>query len=86
MLVEVLWLCAKLIHVSTATGSILDDKPNWAFLLDMSSIGLVIASAVTYSNIASGLTQTNVQTAIDYIQTEIVSLNNVNITQGNNMQ
>ena len=74
-------LC-QTIHISTATGSILDDSSHWAFLLNMTDVGTVIASAVTYSNTASGLTATNVQNAIDQVQTEIVSLNNVNVTQG----
>ena len=69
-------------HISTATGSILTDEANWAFLLDMSDVGTIIASAVTYSNSASGIPKTNVQDALDYIETQIVGLNNVNISQG----
>ena len=74
-------LC-QTIHISTSTGSILDDSSHWAFLLDMSDVGIIIASAVSYSNTASSIPGTNVQNAIDYVQSEIVSLNNVNITQG----
>ena len=69
-------------HVSTATGSILTDKQYWAFLLDMSDVGTIIASAVTYSNTASGIAATDVQHALDVVEAQIVAVNNVNITQG----
>ena len=69
-------------HTSTATGSIVDDKANWAFLLDMSDVGVMIASAVTYSNLASGIPKTDVQGAIDYVETQVHALNSVNVTQG----
>jgi hypothetical protein len=70
-------------HTSTSTGSILDDKDYWVFLLDMSDVGLVTATAVTYSNTASGLAATDVQHAIDVVETQIKGLDNVNISQGN---
>ena len=72
-------------HTSNPSGNIKDDAAYWAFLIDMSGSTLATAVAVTYSNSSSGIPPTNVQGAIDYIQTEIVSLNNVNITQGNNI-
>lgn len=73
-------------HISTATGSIVDDKEKWAFLLDMSSVqGVVLASAVSYSNAASGIPHTDVQTTIDYLEAQIVQMNNINVTQGNNI-
>jgi hypothetical protein len=74
-------LC-QLIHLSTPTGSIVDDKANWAFLLDMSSVGIVIASAVTYANLVSGIPKTNVQDAIDFVEGQIHALDAVNVTQG----
>jgi hypothetical protein len=70
-------------HTSNPSGNIKDDATFWAFLIDMSGSTLASAVAVTYSNASSGIPKTNVQDAIDYVQTEIVSLNNVNITQGN---
>jgi hypothetical protein len=68
-------------HTSTSTGSIVDDQMYWAFLLDMSDVAAMIASAVSYSNASSGIPKTNVQDAIDYIETQIVALDNVNIAQ-----
>jgi hypothetical protein len=70
-------------HTSTATGSILDDKPYWAFLLDMSDVESMTASAVSYSNTASGLPAANVQAAIDYTEAQIKGLDQVNVNQGN---
>jgi hypothetical protein len=70
-------------HTSTATGSIVDDQANWVFLLDMSDVGQMIASAVTYSNLASGIPKSDVQGAIDYVETQVHSLDAVNVTQGN---
>jgi hypothetical protein len=70
-------------HISTAVGTIRVDAANWAYLVDMGSADLSSAIGVTYSNTASGIPPTNVQGAIDYVQTEVVSLNNVNVTQGN---
>jgi hypothetical protein len=73
-------------HISTATGSIITDQEKWAFLLDMSSVqGVVLASAVSYSNAASGIPYTNVQSVIDYLEQQIVAMNNINVTQGNNI-
>ena len=69
-------------HISTATGSIIHDKAFWAFLLDMSDVNAVIASAVSYSNTASGIPNTNVQGAIDYVETQIHALDSVNLAQG----
>jgi hypothetical protein len=69
-------------HTSTSTGSIIDDKVNWAFLLDMSDVGTVTAMSVTYSNNASHIPKSNVQDVIDYMETQVVALNNVNVTQG----
>jgi hypothetical protein len=69
-------------HVSTATGSILDDKSLWAFLLDMSDVGVIIATAVTYSNTASGLPATDVQHALDVVESQIKALDAVNVAQG----
>lgn len=70
-------------HVSTAVGSILTDKAYWAFLLDMSDVGTIVASAVTYSNTASGLAATDVQHAIDVIETQVKAVDAINVTQGN---
>lgn len=72
-------------HTSNHSGNIKDDSLYWAFLIDMTTATLATAVAVTYSNSSSGIPATNVQMAIDYIQTEIVALNNVNVTQGNNI-
>jgi hypothetical protein len=70
-------------HTSTSTGSIIDDKVNWVFLLDMSDVGTVTAMSVSYSNSASHIPKTNVQDAVDYVETQIKGLDNVNIAQGN---
>jgi hypothetical protein len=70
-------------HISTATGSILDDKDNWAFLLDMSDVDTITAMAVSYSNSTSGIPKTNVQDAVDYQEAQIKALDAVNVTQGN---
>jgi len=72
-------------HISTATGTIIDDKVNWAFLLDMSDVDTVTAISVTYSNVVSGIPKTNVQDAIDYVETQIHAVDNINITQGNRL-
>lgn len=80
----VMALCS-LRHVSSATGNIKDDASFWEFLIDMSASDLSAAIAVTYSNAGSGIPRTNVQEAIDYVQSEIVALNNVNISQGNDI-
>lgn len=77
----VMALCS-LRHMSSATGNIKDDAAFWEFLIDMSASDLSAAIAVTYSNTGSGIPKTNVQEAIDYVQSEIVSLNSVNIAQG----
>ena len=69
-------------HLSTAIGSIIDDKINWAFLIDMSDIGLMTANAVSYSNVASSIPKTNVQEAIDFLEEQVVLLDEVNVTQG----
>lgn len=79
-------LC-KTKHISNSLpgGSIKDDEVYWSFLVDFSTIGLSTASTVTYSNATSGLAATNVQDAIDQVEGQIVSLNNVNIAQGNSI-
>lgn len=70
-------------HVSNPSGSIKDDEAYWAFLCDLSNSELATAVTVTYSNTASPtLTADNVQAAIDQLENFIVSLNDVNITQG----
>jgi hypothetical protein len=69
-------------HTSNPSGNIKDDSAFWAFLIDMSSSTLATAVAVTYSNSSSAIPSTNVQGAIDYTQSEIVSLNSVNVSQG----
>jgi len=74
-------LCTTL-HVSNTTGTIKDDSAYWSFLVDFSGLGSVSAVAVSYSHTASHLNATNVQAAIDEVETQIVSLNNVNISQG----
>jgi hypothetical protein len=74
-------LC-KTTHTSNPSGNIKDDATFWSFLIDMSSSTLATAVAVTYSNSSSAIPSTNVQGAIDYIETQVVSLNNVNVTQG----
>ena len=61
-------------HTSTATGSIIDDQAYWAFLLDMSDVGQMTANAVSYSNLASGIPKTDVQGAIDYVETQVKGL------------
>jgi hypothetical protein len=73
----------KTFHVSNASGSIKDDAVHWFFIYDMSTVTLATATTVTYDPTVSGLGVTNVQAAIDKIETQIVSLNNVNVTQGN---
>ena len=80
----IMGLCS-LKHTSNVGGSIKDDELYWAFLIDMSEAELSSAIAVSYSNATSGLPATNVQAAIDQLEVQIVSLNNVNITQGNNI-
>lgn len=70
-------------HISTSTGSIVDDQANWAFLLDMSDVGVVTANAVSWSNAAHpNVPKDNVQDAIDYLETQIKALNQVNVDQG----
>ena len=71
-------------HVSNAAGSILDDEAYWSFLVDFSTANLTTAALVSYTP-ASRLTATNVQSALDQIESQIISLNNVNITQGTNI-
>jgi len=71
-------------HTSNAAGNITDDEAFWSFLIDMSNADLSTAVAVTYDNTASPtLATTNVQGAIDILENYVVSLNNVNVTQGN---
>jgi len=77
-------------HTSNPTGNIKDDELYWSFLIDMSESDLSSAVAVTYDNSTSGIPYTNVQLAIDYVDSindtqasQIVALNNVNIAQGN---
>lgn len=77
-------LC-NLKHVSNASGNIKDDAAYWAFLIDMSNADLAAAITVTYSGATSGIPATDVQHAIDFLETQIVGLNNVNITQGSNI-
>jgi hypothetical protein len=69
-------------HTSIAVGNIKDDAIYWAFLIDMSNADLSTAIAVTYDGTTSGLDADNVQEAIDVLETQIISLNNVNIMQG----
>jgi TolA-binding protein len=75
-------LC-ELKHMSNAAGNIKDDEAYWAFLIDMSNAELATAISVSYSNATSGISATNVQAAIDLLETQIVSLNTVNVRQGN---
>ena len=78
-------LCTKG-HVSNAAGTIKDDSAFWAILCDMSGAQLATAMGVTYSNAASPtLTAVNVQQAIDQLAAQVVSLNSVNVTQGNDI-
>lgn len=73
-------------HISTATGSIRDDEANWAFLLDLSMAELATAATVTYTNATSPtIPADNVQDAIDYIESQLVELDNINIMQGENI-
>jgi hypothetical protein len=70
-------------HVSNPTGTLKDDEDYWAFLCDLSASELATAVTVTYSNAASPtLPDTNVQAAIDKLEDFVVSLNAVNVTQG----
>jgi hypothetical protein len=69
-------------HISNPTGTIVDDEIYWAFLLDMSDVGLINATAVSYAGNSSGIPATNVQMAIDYMETQIKSLDRVNVDQG----
>jgi hypothetical protein len=82
---EGIFALCKVRHVSNSTGSIIDDKAYWSFLLDFSDIGAVPALAVSYNNATSGLSGTNVQLAIDQVAARTVALDNVNITQGTNI-
>jgi hypothetical protein len=73
-------------HISNPSGSIKDDAIYWAFLCDLSSANLATAVTVSYSNVASpALTATNVQMAIDQVEQQIISLNDVNTWQGENI-
>ena len=77
-------LC-KTAHYSNPTGNIVNDKAYWQFIVDFSSMPLSTATVVTYNPSTSGLGVTNVQAAIDKVETQIVALNNVNITQGSDI-
>ncbi len=73
-------LC-KTRHTSNPSGSILDDEEFWSFLVNFSDIDLATAAVVTYIP-APGLTATNVQSALDQVEGQIHSLNDVNVSQG----
>jgi hypothetical protein len=70
-------------HMSTTTGSIVTDQAYWAFLLDMSDVGVMTATAVSYSNTQSGIPAAHVQGALDHVETQIKGLDTINIKQGN---
>jgi hypothetical protein len=58
-------------HTSNASGTIRDDAANWAFLVDLPSIGVTPAVQVSYDNTASEMTADNVQDAIDENSTRL---------------
>lgn len=78
-------LCS-LKHMSNETGNIKDDPLYWVYLIDMSNAELSTAIAVTYDDTgAPTLDADNVQEAIDQLAQQVVLLNNINITQGENI-
>jgi len=77
-------LC-KTKHVSNVSGDLMDDEVFWSILMDFSSADVGTAVAVTYNHATSGLVATNVQAAIDELETQIVAINNVNINQGSDI-
>jgi len=74
-------LC-KVRHTSNPTGSIKDDSTFWSFLADFSTVTSPTANMIPCT-FTSPLTKTNVQAELDEIGSMILSLNNVNVTQGN---
>lgn len=68
-------------HTSNVSGTMKDDEAFWAFIFDMSEADIGSALAISYAPTAP-ITGTNVQTALDQLAGFITALNNVNITQG----
>ena len=77
----ILALC-KTRHTSNLSGTIRDDAVMWSILIDFGALSSAAAVGVSYDPTTSGLAVTNVQAAIDKVETQVVALNNVNITQG----
>ena len=86
---EAIFAICQTRHTSNPSGTLKDDEVYWAFLFDMSEANIGSALAVTYDPTTSGMPATNVQQALDYVDSvndtqhnQIVALNDVNVAQG----